>query len=213
MLLLTFDESGKVSSRYKRGSDVSRYSGPDPQILPFPPELVARILGYVDRACDKRNARLVCKGFAAAGLSSLTSKVYFSTSLIGIDYSSKIPQFSSPTLEIAMHPIVSKYITTMVCEGTQLSTSFLTLEAFQDWWLTLCKPRTLWPIEMIHNIYTSRYAQEDWITRRGEDQKIFCRALENFPKLDCIWFRDIKTNGPRDWPRPTWPSAIPEGDL
>ena len=213
MLLLTFDKSGKVSSRYKVSSDLSRYSGPDPQILPFPPELVAQILGYVDRACDKRNARLVCKGFAAAGLSSLTSRVYFSTSLIGIDYSSEVPQCSNPTLEIAMHPVVSKYITTMVCEGTQLSNSFLTFQAFQDWWLTLCKPQTLWPIEKIHNIYTSRYAQEDWIIKVGEDQKIFCRALENFPKLDCIWFRDIKANERRDWPRPTWPSAIPKGDL
>ena len=213
VLLLTFDESGEAFSRYKVGSDVSRYSGPDPQILPFPPELVARILGYVDRACDKRNARLVCKGFAAAGLSSLTSKVYFSTSLIGVDYSSKVPRFSSPALDIAMHPVVSKYITTMVCEGTQLSTSFLTFKAFQTWWLSLCKPRTLWPIEKIHHIYTSRYAQENWMTKRGEDQKIFCSALEHFPKLDCILFRDIKTSGPRDWPRPTWPSAIPKGDL
>ena len=203
-LFLTFDKSGKVSSPY---------SGPDPQILPFPPELIARVLGYVDRPCDKRNARLVCKGFAAAGLSSLTSKVHFSTSLIGIDYSSKVPHLSSPTLEIAMHPVVSKYITTMVCEGTQLSDSFLAFPVFQDWCLTLCKPQTLWPLENLHSIYTTRYAQEGWLTKEGEDQKIFRRALEKFPKLDCILFRDIKTNGPRDWPRPTWPLAIPKGDL
>ena len=201
---LTFDKSSKASSRY---------SGPDPQILPFPPELVARILGYLDRACDKRNARLVCKGFAAAGLSSLTSKVHFSISLIGIDYSSNILHFSSPTLEIAMHPVVSKYVTTMVCEGTRLSDTFLTFKAFHGWWLTLDKPQTLWPLEKIHNIYTSRYDQEDLIIKRGEDQKIFSRALENFPKLDCIRFSDIKMNGPQDWPRPTWPSAIPTGDL
>ena len=204
LLLLTFDKSSKA---------FSHYSGPDPQILPFPPELVARILAYLDRACDKRNARLVCKGFAAAGLSSLTSKVHFSTSLIGIAYSSNILHFSSPTLEIAMHPVVSKYVTTMVCEGARLSDAFLTFKAFQAWWLTLCKPQTLWPLEKIHNVYTSRYDQEDLIIKRGEDQNILSRALENFPKLDCIWFRDIQTNGPQDWPRLTWPSAIPIGDL
>ena len=203
--LLTFDEPR---------NDSSRYSGPDPQLLPFPPELVVRILAFVDKACDKKNARLVCKGFAAAGLSSLTSKVHFSTSLIGIAYSSeKDPLFSSPTLEIAMHPVVSKYITAMVCEGTQLSTNLLTYEAFRNWWLTLCKPPSVWPIEMHYNNYASRYFQEELIISRGEDQKIFCRALENFPKLDCVWFRDIKTNGPQDWPRPTWPLELPKGDL
>ena len=204
MLLLTFDQSD------------SPYSGSDPQILPFPPELVTKIVSYVDRACDKRNARLVCKGFAAAGLSSLTSKVYFSTSLIGIDYSSKGPHFSSPTLEIAIHPVVSKYITTMVCDGAQLPRNYLVLKVFQDLWLSLGKPRTGWPIEKIHNSYISRYAQEDTITKDGEDQKIFCRALQNFPKLDCIWFKDVKKNKFQDWPRHTWPSAaplVPQGDL
>lgn len=213
VLLLTVDQSDKVLSRYEDGSDLIRYSGSDPQVLPFPPELVARILGYLDRACDKRNARLVCKGFAAAGLSSLTSKVYFSTSLIGIDYSSKDPHCSSPTLDIAMHPVVSKYITTMVCEGTQISPSLLRFSTFQDWWLGLCKPQMDWPIEMIYHIYTSRHAQEECINQKGEDRKIFYKALQNFPKLDCIKFRDVKTNGPGDWPRPPWPSAIPKGDL
>lgn len=213
MLLLTFDQSGRAISCSKVSSDVSRYSGPDPQILPFPPELIARILAYVDRACDKRNARLACKGFAAAGLPSLTSKAYFSTSLIGIDYSSGVPHFSSPTSEIAMHPVVSKYITTMFCEGTQLSESFLDFTAFQSWWLTLSNSQTSWPLEKVHSIYTSRYAQEYSIIKDGEDQKIFCRALENFPKLDCVWFRDVITNGPQDWPRPTWPMNRPTRDL
>ena len=213
VLSLTFDKSDKVLSRYKEGSVPKCYSRSDPQVLPFPPELVARILGYLDRACDKRNARLVCKGFAAAGLSSLTSKVYFSTSLIGIDYSSKPPHCSSPTLEIAMHPVVSKYITTMVCEGAQISPCLLGFKTFQDWWVTLCKPRIEWPIEMMYHSYSSRQGQEAWITEKGEDRKIFWKALQNFPKLDCIEFRDIKTNGPGDWPRPSWPSAIPEGDL
>ena len=202
MLLLTFDES----------DDPDAASDPRKN-FPFPPELVARILNYVDRACDKRNARLVCKGFAAAGLSSLTSKVHFSTSLISIDHSEEGPHFSSPTLEIAMHPVLSKYITTMVCEGTQLSTNYLVFKAFQDLWLSLDKPRTVWPIETIHNIYTSRYLQEAQMTESGEDQKLFYRALRNFPKLDCIWFRDVKKNELRDWPRLTWPSAVPQGDL
>lgn len=131
ILVLTFEKSANDLSRSKVVSSMSHYSGPEPQILPFPPELVVRILGYLRKKCDKRNARLVCKGFAAAGLSSLTSKVHFSTSHIGIDYSSEIPHFSSKSLEIAMHPIVSKYITTLVCEGTQLETSHLPIERFQ----------------------------------------------------------------------------------
>ena len=213
VLSLTFDKSGKVLSRYKEGSMPRRYSGSDPQVLPFPPELVARILGYLDRACDKSNARLVCKGFAAAGLPSLTSKVYFSTSLIRIDHLSKDPHCSSPTLEIAMHPVVSKYITTMVCEGTHISPCLLEFETFHDWWLTLRKPRVEWSIETLYRSYRLRLAQEEGITQKGEDRKIFWKALKNFPKLDCIKFRDNKTDGHGDWPRPSWPSAIPKGDL
>lgn len=131
-LVLRFDESANDLGRYEVVSSISRYSGPEPQILPFPPEIVVRILGYLGENCDKRNARLVCKGFAAAGLPSLTSKVHFSTSHIGIDYSSETPLLSSKFLEIAMHPVVSKYVTTLVCEGTQLKDSYLQLERFQD---------------------------------------------------------------------------------
>lgn len=122
-LVLTFDKSA---------NDLSHYAGPEPQILPVPPELVVQILGYLDKKCDKRNARLVCKGFAAAGLSSLTSKAHFSTSHIGPDYSSKIPHFSSPFLEIAMDPVLSKYITEVVCESSKLDTSYLQIQKFQN---------------------------------------------------------------------------------
>lgn len=66
---------------------------------------------------------------------------------------------------------------------------------------------------MIHNIYTSRHAQEEWINRTGEDRKLFCAALERFPKLKSIFFRDVTSNEDRDWPRPPWPSDIPPGDL
>ena len=212
VLLLTFNQDASGVSRCKVASDISRYSQPEPQILPFPPELVVRILGYLDRACDKKNARLVCKGFAAAGLSTLTSTVYFSNSLIGIDFSSKDAHLTSPTLEIAMHPVVSKYITTLVCEGTPLSKPHQNVVDFQNWWALLCKPQTLWPVDMIYNLYSTRYASEAWMIKSREDQKIFCTALEKFPKLDCMVIRDVISSWGQDWPRPTWPDAAPRGD-
>lgn len=195
-------------------SDMDRYSGPEPQTLPFPPELVARTLSYLDQTCDKKNARLVCKGFAAAGLTSLKSTVYFSTSLIHIGYRSKVPSYSSSTQEVAMHPIVSKYITKLVCDGTQLPDSYLQLRAFQDWWATLGKTPGPWPIQDIHSIYTSRYRQEKWIISKVEDRKIFRTALKHFVNLKCVVFTDVAADElSRKMPRPTWPSAVPKGDL
>lgn len=173
-----------------------------------------RTLSYLDQACDKKNARLVCKGFAAAGLSSLTSTVYFSTSLIKIDYRSKNPHCSSPTRELALHPIISKYITRLICDSTQLPIAHLQLQAFQNWWATLGRKSTSWPVEKIHGLYSSRYKQEKWIIDRGEDRKIFCTALEQFVHLKCVVFTDVAANelGGK-WPRPTWPFAIPDGNL
>ncbi|KAF6218801.1 hypothetical protein HO133_005344 [Letharia lupina] len=201
-------------SRYKMVNNKSRYSGPEPQTLPLPPELVVRTLSYLDQASDKKNARLVSKGFAAAGLSSLTSTVYFSTSLIKIGYLSKDLQFSSPVLEIAMHEVVSKYINKLVCGGTQLSASYLPLRDFQNWWATLGKSETSWPVQKIHSIYVSRYSQEKLVVSKGEDRNIFLTALERFEKLKCIVFTDAAANEQRQvLPQPTWPSAVPEGDL
>ena len=198
----------------KMADHLCHYSGPEPQTLPLPPELIVRTLSYLDQACDKRNARLVCRGFAAAGLSSLTSTAYFSISIINIHYSANVPSFSSPTREIAMHPILSKYITKLVCDGTQLPHSHLELQAFKNWWATLEKNPTSRPIEKIHSLYSSRYQQENWIIGKGEDQKSFRTAVEQFVKLRCVVITDIAANKEsRDWPRPTWPEAVPNGDL
>lgn len=175
-----------------------------------------RTLSYLNQACDKKTARLVCKGFAAAGLPSLTTTAYFSTSLIEIesDHLSKVPHFSSQTQEIAMHPVVSKYITRMVCDGTQLPSSHHQLEGFQGWWATLGKNQTSEPIQQIHSRYTSKYQEEKWMIDKGEDRTIFRTALESFVNLKCIVFTDIAmVEQDRAWPRPPWPSARPEGNL
>lgn len=193
--------------------EMSRYSGPEPQTLPLPPELVVRTLSYLDKTRDKRNARLVCKGFAAAGLYSLTTTAYFSTRLIELAYSSTVPQFLSPIGEMAMHPVLSKYITKMVCDGTQLPTSYVQLETYQNWWATLSKNQTPWPLEEAHHFYVWRYKLENWVIGEDEDRKIFRTALEHFVKLKCIVFTDVASDEHcRNLPRPSWPpSNLPEG--
>ncbi len=194
-------------------SDMNRYSGPEPQPLPFPPELVARILSYLDEIYDKKNARLVCKGFAAAGLTSLTSTVYFSTSPIQVCYRGNEPYCSSSTQEIAMHPVVSKYITKLICDGTQLPDSCLRLEGFRKWWAILGNHRSC-SIQSIYDMYVSRYRQEKWIIGVGEDREILRTALEQFIHLKCIVFTDVaESEKSRDLPRNTWPYVIPGRDL
>ncbi|CAF9943430.1 MAG: hypothetical protein ALECFALPRED_000331 [Alectoria fallacina] len=201
-------------SRMIAVNDMSCYCGSEPQRLPFPLELIIRCLSYLDQARDKRNARLVCKGFAAAGLPSLTSTVYFSTSLIGINPPPKVPHFFCPTREIAMHPVVSKYITKLVCGVDQLPRDFLMLSAFRIWWATISKIQTSWPIQKIHGRYVARYRQEEWMIGNGEDRQIFHTALEHFVKLKRIVFTDVLADEQNAiWARPTWPSAVPEGDL
>ena len=140
--------------------DDSSYSGPQPQILPFPAEIIGRALSYLDTAYDKKNARLVCKGFLEAGLRSLTSTVSFSTSLIGIGGSFEVPCYPSPTLEIALHPVVSKYSTRLVCEGARFPVAYCGLGNLQEWWVTLPqKPDQMsWQIQEIHTMYTTRRA-------------------------------------------------------
>lgn len=185
-----------------------RYCGPEPQILPVPPEIVLRILSYIDQICDKRNARLVCRSFASAGLSSLTSTAYFSTSLIETEDSSAVPHFLSSTRDIALHPVVSKYVTRMICDGTQLPTSLLSFPAFRDWWKSLGKKQP--PTQAIHDIYTTGYDLERLIIASGGDRVIFQTALEHFVRLKSIVFTDVAADEhSRSLPRPTWPSNPP----
>ena len=205
-MILTLNKVANGLSCYKVVSEMGRYSRPEPQTLPLPPELVVRTLSYLVKTLDIKNARLVCKGFAAAGLYSLTTTAYFSTRLIEMVHSSTIPNISSPTREIAMHPVVSKYITKMVCDGTRLPTFYPQLQAFKDWWTLLGKNHTPWPVQEAFNLYEFRYQQENWIIGKGEDQKIFRTALEHFVKLKCIVFTDVAADEhcqnlpPLSWP-------------
>ena len=211
--MLTLNKVANDLSCYKMVCEMSRYSGPEPQTLPLPPELVVRTLSYLDNARDKRNARLVCKGFAAAGLYSLTTAAYFSTRLIEQAHSSTAPVFSSPIREMAMHPVLSKYITKMVCDGTQLPCSYVQLKPFQNWWATLSKSQTPWPLKEAHRFYVSRYKLESLVICEDEDRKIFRTALERFVKLKCIVFTDVAADEHcQNLPRTSWPPLnLPEG--
>ena len=193
-------------------NETSRYSGLHPQVLPFPPEIVVLILGYLDYACDKRSARLACKGFGAAGLSSLTSTINFSTSLIDESYFSNVLHISSPTLEIAMHPVVSKYVTRLVCYGTLLPITHLQIRVFQNWWRNLGRNPT--SVQNIHSGYVSKFDQEKRMIGRGDDRMILCTALQRCLKLNCIVITDVALDEHlQPYPRPEWPSAPPAGDL
>ena len=197
-------------------TDISRYSGPEPQILPFPPEsivqILARILTYLDRASDRRNVRLASKGFAAASLSMLTSTAYLSTSLIKLkDSWLEASHFSSSILEMAMDPIVSRTITKIVCDDT-LFPSFNSL-TFQNWWASQGKNRTSKQIMDFRSDYISKYSHERWIISNGEDRRIFRFALERFVNLRSIVFRDVTADEQdRQWPRSAWPSNDVMGD-
>ena len=212
--MLTVDKDTNGWSRYEMVSDTDRYSGPEPQPLPLPPELIVRTLSYLEEFRDRQNARLVCKGFAACGLPSLTSTVYFSTSLINRCHVERL-DFSSSTKDIAMHPVVSKYITRMVCDGTQLPNEYLALNAFRIWWASLGKqPTWQWPTDKIHDMYVSKLNREVQVINMGEDRKIFRMALERFLHLKCILFTDVASDEHnRTLPRPKWPLTSPEGDL
>ena len=213
--MLTIDKDTNDWKRYDMVSATGHYSGPEPQPLPLPPELIVRTLSYLEEIHDRQNTRLVCKGFAACGLPSLTSTVYFSTSLINrCDDPSRLC-FTSPTEDIAMHPVVSKYITRMVCDGTQLPNRYLALNAFRIWWAALGKqPTWQWPTEKVHDMYVSKLAQDNHVITVGEDRKIFRMALERFIHLKCILFSDVASDEHnRTLPRPKWPSETPEGDL
>lgn len=190
---------------------MSRYSGPDPQTLPLPPELVMRTLSFLNEPRDKQNARLVCKGFATAGLYSLTSTAYFSTRLIEMAHSSRPAYYSGPILEMALHPVVSKYITKIVCNGTWLPTTYLSFEDFCNRREEPAKNKKQWPVREAHSLHVLRYQQEPWIISKEEDQKIFRTALEHFLKLKCILFTDIAADEHcQDLPRTSWPLILHE---
>ena len=92
--------------------------------LPLPHELVVEILSRLD---DKRNARLVCKDFAAAGLPSLTN---------GIVRLSNFRGDLDRLIEISKNEVLSKHIKTAECytpaiNGCCTATGNI---SWDEWW-------------------------------------------------------------------------------
>lgn len=181
------------------------YSGDGPQRLLFPQETLVQVIGLFDKACDRRNARLVCKGFAEAGLPSLTYTVNLSVAKGLLDR----------TQAIAEHPVVAKYITHMVCSGTQLLRDRVTYENFRAWYEpTRCQTELSVPLSVIYEQFISRDEKEKELIQRGMDKAVFLLCLQNFVNLERITFTDIPlVEENRDLSRPQWPGVASGRDL
>ena len=175
------------------------YSGDGPQCLPFPQETLVQIIGCLDKACDRGNARLACKGFAEAGLPSLTYTVNLSIAGGLLDRAQAIAQ----------HPVVAKYITQMVCSGTQLLSSGVTSDNFTTWYGSMGH-RTEFP-ELLSNIYeqfVSRDEKEKSIVHSGFDKSTFLLALQSLVNLERITLTDVPlVEANHDLARPQWPGV------
>lgn len=186
--------------------DVERhYSGDGPQCLPFPPEILVQFIGLLDKACDRRNARVVCKGFAEAGLPSLTYTVNFSVTEDLLDR----------TQAIAEHSIVSKYITQMACSGTRLLSDDAKYDDFRDWYgRQRCQTKLSVPSSFIYEQLASRNEKLKRIIRCQRDQAIFLLALQRFVNLKRITFTDVPLDEEnQDLVRSQWPGLVSGRDL
>ena len=175
------------------------YSGDGPQCLPFPQETLVQIIGLLDKACDRRNARLACKGFAEAGLPSLTYTVNLSMAGGLLDR----------TQAIAQHPVVAKYITEMVCRGTQLLSGGVNYENFVAWYGSM-RPQNEGsaPLLAIYEDFVSRDENEKRIVHCGLEKTIFLLSLQQFVNLERVTFTDVPLDeGNRDLARPQWPGV------
>ena len=175
------------------------YSGDGPQCLPFPQEILVQIIGELDTACDRGNARLACKGFAEAGLPSLTYTVNLSIAGGLLDRAQAIAQ----------HPVVAKYITQMVCSGTQLLSGGVNSDNFTAWYGSMGHRTEIpGPFSNIYEQYVSRDEKEKRIIHSGLDQTIFLLALREFVNLERITFTDVPlVEANRDLARPQWPGV------
>ncbi len=181
-----------------------RYSGDGPQCLPFPQETLVQIIGLLNKACDRKNARLVCKGFAEAGLPSLTYTVNLSIAGCLLDR----------TQAIAEHPVVAKYITQMVCSGTQLLSDRVSYESFRAWYGHARHQTELSVPLSIYEQFVSRDEKEKRIIHCGMDKAIFLTCLERFVNLERITFTDVPlVEENQDLARPHWPGIASGGDL
>ena len=181
------------------------YSGEGPQPLPFPAEILVQVIGLLDKACDRRNARLACKGFAEAGLPSLTYTVNLSVAGSLLD----------STREIAQHPVVSKYITEMVCSGTQLFRDDVNFDIFKNWYgHTRHQTEFSVPLSVIYEQFVSRDAEEKKIIHGQGDQAMFLLGLEQFRNLKRIEFTDVPpVEKNQQLSRPQSPGVASDGDL
>ena len=164
-----------------------------------------QIISLLHKACHRRSARLVCKGFAEAGLPSLTYTV--NLSIAG--------GLLERTQAIAEHPVVSKYITQMVCTGTQLLSDDVTYSNFRNWYEpTRYQAEPLVPLSVIYEQIVSRDEKEKRIIHCQKDQAIFLLALQSFVNLKRITFTDVPlVEENQDLARPQWPGVASRGDL
>lgn len=182
-----------------------RYSGDGPQCLPFPREILVQVVSLLDKACDRRNVRLACKGFAEAGLPSLTYTVNLSVA----------GGLLERTQAIAEHPVVSKYITQIVCSGTQLLSDDVTYDNFRNWYEpTGYQTEPPVPLSVIYDQFVSRDEKEKRIIHSQKDQAIFLLALQSFVNLKRITFTDVPRVEENQYlARPQWPGVASDGDL
>ena len=161
-----------------------------------------QVIGLLEKACDRRNTRLVCKGFAKAGLPSLTYTV--NLSIAGLDR----------TQAIAEHPIVSKYITTLVCTGTQLLDDAMNYDVFRNvYGPTRRQTELSVPLSVAYERFVSRNKREKKINQCQRDQAIFL-ALQRFVNLQRITFTDVPlVEEDQDLARPQWPGAASDRDI
>ena len=164
-----------------------------------------QIIGLLDKACDRRNARLVCKGFAEAGLPSLTYTVNLSIARGLLDR----------TQAIAQHPVVAKYINQMVCSGTQLLRDGVNYENFAAWYgSTRHQTELAVPLSITYEQFVSRDEQEKRITHSELDKNIFLLALHKFVNLERITFTDVPlVEENQELARPQWPGIASAGDV
>lgn len=164
-----------------------------------------QVSSLLDKACDRRNARLVCKGFAEAGLPSLTYTVHLSIAGGLLDR----------TRAIAEHPVVSKYITHIVCSGTQLLSDNPNYDNFKIWYgRTSHQTEPSVPLPVIYDQLVSRDEKEKEIIHCQRDQATFILALQSFVNLKRITFTDVPVVEEKQYlARPQWPGAASGVDL
>ncbi|CAD6571424.1 MAG: hypothetical protein ASARMPRED_004503 [Alectoria sarmentosa] len=186
-------------------NDDRHYLGDGPQCLQFPPEILMQVIGLLDKACDRRNARLVCKGFAEAGLPSLTYTVNLSIAGGLLDR----------VQAIAEHPVVRKYISKMVCSGTRLPSNVVSYDNFKNCYRPSMRQTELSvPLPVIYEQLVSRDDKKKKIIRRQRDQAVFLLALQRFVNLKRIVFTDVPlVEDIQDLARSQGPNVASGGDL